>query len=129
MRIVIAGAGAVGGYIGARLVRAGADVVLYARGPHLRAMKERGLRVTSADGEFEVKPAVTDDLAAIGPADVVILGVKAHSLTKLAPEVRVTFDANTTVVSTQNGIPWWYFQGQDGLNDLRLESVDPGGVI
>ena len=130
MKIVIAGAGAIGGYIGARLAKAGADVVLFARGPHLRAMEERGLRVVSADGDFEVRPAVTGDLSAIGTADVVFLGVKAHGLTGLAPSLRQLFKPETVVVSTQNGIPWWYFQGHGGeLDGLRLEHVDPGGVI
>ena len=131
MKIVIAGAGAIGGYIGARLARAGADVVLFARGPHLKAMQERGLRVTSADdGDFEVKPTVTGDLATIGKADVVFLGVKAHALTGLAPSLRPLLGPDTIVVSTQNGIPWWYFQGHGGeLEGLRLERVDPGGVI
>jgi 2-dehydropantoate 2-reductase len=130
VRIVIAGAGAIGGYIGARLARAGADVVLFARGPHLRAMQERGLRVKSADGDFEVRPSVSGDLAAIGTADVVFLGVKAHSLTTLAPGLRVLYGPDTVVVSTQNGIPWWYFQGVGGeLDGLRLERVDPGGAV
>jgi 2-dehydropantoate 2-reductase len=130
VRIVIAGAGAIGGYIGARLARAGADVVLYARGPHLRAMQERGLRIRSAEGDFEVKPEMAADLAAIGTADVVFLGVKAHALTALAPQLRPLLGPDTVVVSTQNGIPWWYFQGYGGeLDGLRLERVDPGGVI
>lgn len=130
MRIVIAGAGAIGGYIGARLAKAGADVVLFARGPHLRAMQERGLRVTGAEGDFEVKPQLASDLAAIGKADVVFLGVKAHALTALAPTLAPLFGPDTIVVSTQNGIPWWYFQGHGGeLDGLRLERVDPGGVI
>jgi 2-dehydropantoate 2-reductase len=140
MRIVIAGAGAIGGYIGARLAKAGADVVLFARGPHLKAMQERGLRVVSADGDFEVRlgppkpsgggPQVTGDLSAIGKADVVFLGVKAHALTGLAPSLPQLFGPDTFVVSTQNGIPWWYFQNFPGeLNNLRLERVDPGGAI
>jgi 2-dehydropantoate 2-reductase len=130
VRIVIAGAGAIGGYIGARLARIGADVVLFARGPHLRAMQERGLRVRSPDGDFEVRPKVAADLASIGTADVVFLGVKAHSLTTLAPQLRPLFGPDTVVVSTQNGIPWWYFQDHAGeLEGLRLERVDPGGVI
>jgi 2-dehydropantoate 2-reductase len=133
VKIVIAGAGAIGGYIGARLARTaapGVDVVLFARGPHLRAMQERGLRVTSPDGDFEVRPAVTGDLSTIGPADVVFLGVKAHSLTALAPQLTPLFGPDTIVVSTQNGIPWWYFQSLGGgLEGLRLERVDPGGVI
>ena len=130
MKIVIAGAGAIGGYIGARLTRAGANVVLFARGPHLRAMQERGLRVISPDGDFEVKPEVSGDLATIGRADVVFLGVKAHSLTGLSPQLHPLLGEETLVVSTQNGIPWWYFQDYGGeLDGLRLERVDPGGVI
>jgi 2-dehydropantoate 2-reductase len=130
VRIVIAGAGAIGGYIGAQLAKAGADVVLFARGPHLLAMRERGLRVMSPDGDFEVRPQTAGDLAAVGPADVVFLGVKAHSLTSLAPQLRPLFHDDTIVVSTQNGIPWWYFQGHGGeLEGLRIERVDPGGVI
>jgi 2-dehydropantoate 2-reductase len=130
VRIVIAGAGAIGGYLGARLSRAGADVVLFARGPHLRAMQQRGLRVQSPDGDFEVKPELTADLATVGQADVVFLGVKAHSLTALAPSLPQLFHQDTVVVSTQNGIPWWYFQGAPGeLAGLSLDRVDPGGVI
>jgi len=130
VKILIAGAGAIGGYLGARLARAGAEVVLFARGPHLQAMREQGLRVVSPDGDFEVRPAVTGDLATVGPADVIILGVKAHGLTALAPALPPLFHSDTMVVSTQNGIPWWYFQGGGGeLEGLSLERVDPGGVI
>jgi len=130
VRFVVAGAGAIGGYIGARLTRAGADVVLVARGPHLKAMREQGLKVTSPDGDFEVNPVVSGDIAAIGVADVVFLGVKAHGLTLLAPTLAPLLGPDTVVVSTQNGIPWWYFQGYGGeLEGLRLERVDPGGVI
>ena len=130
MRIVIAGAGAIGGYIGARLARAGADVVLFARGPHLAAMESRGLRVISPEGDFEVRPAVTGNLAAVGTADVVFLGVKAHSLTTLAPDLRPVLGPDTVVVSTQNGVPWWYFEGHGGeLEGLHLNRIDPGGVI
>ena len=130
MRIVIAGAGAIGGYLGARLAKAGGDVVLFARGSHLQAMQDRGLRVVSPDGDFEVRPEVTGDLNTIGRADVIFLGVKAHSLTTLAPQLRPLFGPDTVVVSTQNGIPWWYFQGHGGeLEGLHLDRVDPGGVI
>ncbi len=130
MKVVIAGAGAIGGYIGACLARSGQQVTLFARGPHLRAMQERGLRVRSDAGEFEVRPAVTGDLSAIGPADVVFLGVKAHGLTDLAPRLAPLLGPETAVVSTQNGIPWWYFQGHGGpLDGTCLDRVDPGGVI
>jgi len=130
VRIAIAGAGAIGGYIGARLAKAGADVVLFARGPHLRAMQETGLRVVSPEGDFDVKPEAVGELSAIGHADVVILGVKAHGIASLAPQLRPLFGPDTMVVSTQNGIPWWYFQNHPGdLDGLHLESVDPGGAI
>jgi 2-dehydropantoate 2-reductase len=130
VKIVIAGAGAIGGYIGARLSRAGADVVLFARGPHLRAMQEHGLHVVSPDGDFEVWPVATGDLASIGNADVVFLAVKAHGLTSLAPSLTPLFTNDTVVVSIQNGVPWWYFQGIGGaLDGLRLERIDPGGAI
>ena len=129
MKIVIAGAGAIGGYIGAKLAKAGADVVLFARGAHLQAMRERGLKVVGEEN-FEVRPRVAGSLAEIGTADVVFLGVKAHGLTDLAPQLRPLFGPDTIVVSTQNGIPWWYFQSHGGeLEGLSLERVDPGGVI
>jgi 2-dehydropantoate 2-reductase len=89
----------------------------------LQAMQERGLRVLSADGDFEVRPRAIGSLEEAGKVDVIILGVKAHGLTQLAPQVKPLIGPNTTVVSTQNGIPWWYFA------DRHLESVDPGGVI
>ena len=130
MRFLVAGAGAIGGYIGARLARAGEDVVLFARGPHLAAMQKNGVRIQSPDGDFEVRPKVTGDLEDAGPVDVIFLGVKAHGLTQLAPRVKPLIGENTSVVSTQNGIPWWYFQVNGGdLGGLRLERVDPGGVI
>jgi len=131
VKIVIAGAGAIGGYLGAKLARAGADVVLHARGAHLAAMQADGLRVVGEEGgEWTVRPQVTGDLASIGPADVVILGVKAHALTALAPTLTPLFGPDTVVVSTQNGIPWWYFESNAGaLTGLRLERVDPGGVV
>jgi 2-dehydropantoate 2-reductase len=124
VRFVVAGAGAIGAYIGARLARAGQEVVLYARGPHLRAMQERGVRVLSAEGDFEVHPTVSGDLVSTGQADVVILGVKAHSLPALAPQLGPLLGPDTVVVSTQNGVPWWFFSGAQ-----RIERVDPDGVI
>ena len=130
MRAVIAGAGAIGAYVGARLARAGQDVTLFARGAQLRALAERGIRVRAADGDFEVRPAVADRLEAIGPADVVLLGVKAHSLPELAPRLAPLLGPDTVVVSMQNGVPWWFFQGFGGdLEGLRLERVDPGGAV
>jgi 2-dehydropantoate 2-reductase len=130
MRYLIVGAGAVGAYIGARMARAGYDVVLHARGPHLRAMQQNGVRVVSADDDFQARPKVVADLGEAGPVDVVFLCVKAHGLPQLVPSLAPVLGPETTVVSTQNGIPWWYFQGQNGAySGIRLERVDPGGVI
>jgi 2-dehydropantoate 2-reductase len=93
-------------------------------------MRDRGLRVLSADGDFEVRPRLIGDLTEAREMDVIVLGVKAHSLTLLAPQIKPLISKNTTVVSTQNGVPWWYFQVDGGERaGLRLESVDPGGVI
>jgi 2-dehydropantoate 2-reductase len=130
MRFLIAGAGAIGAYIGARMAHAGFDVTLFARGPHLRAMQVNGVQVKSADGDFVARPKISGSLEEVGPVDVVFLGVKAHGLPQLAPQLRPVLGLDTTVVSTQNGIPWWYFQGFGGdWEGLRLERVDPAGVI
>jgi 2-dehydropantoate 2-reductase len=130
MKFLIAGAGAIGAYVGARMAKAGFDVTLFARGPHLRAMQERGVQVKSADGDFVAHPKIASSLEDAGPVDVVVLGVKAHGLTRLAPQLRPVLGPETTVVSTQNGIPWWYFQGFGGdWEGMRLQRVDPGGVI
>ena len=128
MKFLIAGAGAIGGYIGARLARAGEDVTLFARGPHLAAMQARGLRVVSPEGDFEVRPRVIGDLRDAPAADVIVLGVKAHGLTQLAPLIQPLIGESTTLISTQNGVPWWYFQFGEP-RDMHLERVDPGGVI
>jgi 2-dehydropantoate 2-reductase len=130
MKFLIAGAGAIGAYIGARMAQAGFDVTLFARGPHLRAMQEHGVQVKSAEGDFVARPAIAGSLEAVGPVDVVFLGVKAHALPQLVPQLKPILAPDTTVLSTQNGIPWWYFQGFGGQwEGLRLERVDPGGVI
>ena len=130
MKFLIAGAGAIGAYMGARMARAGFDVTLFARGPHLRAMQEHGVRVKSAEGDFEARPKLAATLEEVGPVDVVFLAVKAHGLTQLAPQLHSVLGPETTVVSTQNGVPWWFFQGLNGAGEgIRLERVDPGGVI
>ena len=130
MKFLIAGAGAIGAYIGARLAQAGFDVTLFARGPHLRAMQEHGVQVKSPEGDFVARPTIVGSLEEVGLVDVVFLGVKAHGLPQLAPQLKPVLGPDTTVVSTQNGIPWWYFQGFGGeWQGIRLERVDPGGVI
>lgn len=130
MKYLIVGAGAVGAYIGAKMSRAGYDVTMHARGPHLKAMQEKGVRVVSADDDFVAHPRLVADLKDAGTMDVVFLCVKAHGLPPLAAQLAPLIGPDTTFVSTQNGIPWWYFQGDTGpLAGTRLERVDPGGVV
>jgi 2-dehydropantoate 2-reductase len=130
VRIVVLGAGAIGAFLGARLARASADVVLIARGPHLAAMKESGVRVIDASGEWTVRVNATDDLAAMRDAQAVFITLKAHSLPPIVGSVAANLGPDTAVVSAQNGIPWWYFQRHGGeLEGMHLETVDPGGII
>ena len=130
MKFAIVGAGAIGAFAGAMLAKSGEDVTLIARGAHLRAMQERGVRVRGSLGEFEARVAATDDPAAVGPVDVVLLTLKAHSLTEMAPRLAPLIGPETFVVSAQNGIPWWYFYRHGGeWEGTHLETVDPGEVI
>lgn len=127
MRFAVVGAGAIGAYVGAALARGGADVTLIARGAHLAAMRENGVRVLSPRGDFTAHPPVTDDLAAVADADVVFVALKAYSLPAIAPRLGALMQPGAAAIWAQNGIPWWYFQSLPG--EAGLESVDPGGVI
>ncbi|PWV52191.1 2-dehydropantoate 2-reductase [Nocardiopsis sp. L17-MgMaSL7] len=130
MRIAVLGAGAIGAYAGAALHRGGADVHLIARGAHLRALREHGVRVLSPRGDFTARPHVTDDPAEIGPVDAVLLGLKAQHYADCGPMLRPLLGPATAVVAAQNGIPWWYFHGVEGpLAGHRIESVDPAGAV
>jgi 2-dehydropantoate 2-reductase len=116
--------------VGAALARGGADVTLIARGAHLRAMQEHGVRVESPRGDFDAHPAATDDFDAISDADVIFLALKAHSLPDVADRIGSALAPGAAVIAAQNGVPWWYFQRQPGpFEDLSLQSVDPGGRI
>ena len=129
MRLAVLGAGAIGGYVGACLARAGLDVTLIARGAHLAAMQSRGVRVLSPRGDFTVHPRATDDWDAAGEADVVFVGLKANSLPAAAPRLGPVLRPGAAVIWAQNGLPWWYFQDLDSpWGKPPLESVDPGGV-
>lgn len=132
MRICIVGAGAIGGFLGAKLAQAGADVTLIARGAHLEAIQRHGLILEQADGAREiVQPtAATSDMTAVGPQDVVVVAVKSHSLPALAPAMRALYGPETMVVTAQNGIPWWYFHKHGGpFEGRRINAVDPDGTI
>ena len=125
MTIAVVGAGATGGFLGATLSHAGQQVILVARGAHLEAMRDRGITVRSGGGEeeFTARPECTDDLSAIGRAEYVFLTLKAHGIPPVAEAIGAALAGGATVVSAQNGIPWWYFP------DRHLEAVDPGGVV
>ncbi len=126
MKICIFGAGAIGGYMGAKLAQAGADVSLVARGPHLKAMRENGLRLIEEGGETTVKVTASDNAADLGPQDYVIVTLKAHSVPAVVPYMKPLIGDHTTIVSGVNGVPWWYFHKNGGaLEGTRLESVDP----
>ena len=130
MRFAVYGAGAIGAYMGAKLSAAGEDVALIARGPHLEAIRENGVRIRSSDGDFDARLMATNDPNEIGKVDVVVLSVKAHGLTAIAPLLAPMLGPNTIVLPAQNGIPWWYFQSHGGRwEGTQLESVDPGGII
>ncbi|MCW5745249.1 MAG: 2-dehydropantoate 2-reductase [Alphaproteobacteria bacterium] len=131
MKICVVGAGAIGGLLAVRLAEAGEQVSVIARGPHLAAIRERGLRLIGEDGhEAVARVAATDRIAEAGPQDLVILGMKAHQVAAVVRDLPALYGAETTVLTAQNGIPWWYFMKQPGPHEgTRLHSVDPGGII
>lgn len=129
MRICIFGAGAIGGYMGAKLARAGAEVSLVARGPHLAAIRANGLTLIEEGVETTQRVQATDDAASLGPQDFVILTLKAHSVPAVVPRILPLMGPDSTLISGVNGVPWWYFHRHGGpFEGTRLETVDPGGV-
>ncbi len=131
MRICVFGAGAIGGYVGAKLAAKGeAEVSLVARGPHLQAMQARGLTLVEAGAETTVKVVATDRPAELPQQDYVFLALKAHSVPGVLDGLRPLLGPDTAVVTAQNGIPWWYFYRHGGPFDgHRIAAVDPGGRI
>ncbi|MDH5188569.1 MAG: 2-dehydropantoate 2-reductase [Rhodospirillaceae bacterium] len=129
MKICIYGAGAIGGYMGAELARTGVDVSLIARGPHLKAMRENGLKLRIGDEEHVTHPTCTDNPADLGPQDFVIVTLKAHSVPNVVDAMQPLLGPDTAVVTAVNGVPWWYFYGLEGdFEGRRMETVDPGSV-
>ncbi len=129
MKICIFGAGAIGGYLGAKLAQAGAEVSLVARGPHLEAILDKGLTLIEDGRTTCQKVRASDDPADLGPQDYVILTLKAHSVPAIVDRMAPLLGPDSTVVSGVNGVPWWYFHKIGGpLEGTRLHSVDPGDV-
>jgi 2-dehydropantoate 2-reductase len=131
MKICVVGAGGIGGLLAARLAQSGEDVTVIARGPHLAAIRAGGLKLIEEDGRESVsRIAATDKILEVSPQDLIILGMKAHQVAAVVRDLPAMYGRDTTVLTAQNGIPWWYFMRVGGPQEgRRLESVDPGGII
>jgi 2-dehydropantoate 2-reductase len=131
MKLCVVGAGAIGGYLAVRLASAGESVSVVIRGANLQAVRSQGMKLINADGSEQVaRLTATDRMAELGRQDVVILGMKAHQVAPVVPELAALIGPETLVITAQNGIPWWYFFKHGGpYEGRRIEAVDPGGVI
>ncbi len=132
IRIAVVGAGAIGGYLGAKLSLAGHDVVFIARNRNLAAIKANGFRLHLPDGSEQHASAVraVQHAADAGPQDAVLLTTKAHQVRELLPALRELLGEQAMLVTMINGVPWWYFQKLAGPWEGRsLQSVDPGGEL
>jgi 2-dehydropantoate 2-reductase len=132
MKIAVVGAGAIGGYLGARLALAGEDVTFIARNQNLAAINARGFRLILEDGreQHAATARAVQRMADAGAQDVVLLTLKAHQVRDVLPDLRALFGPETMVVTMINGLPWWYFHRLAGpFEGRQLESVDPGGTI
>jgi 2-dehydropantoate 2-reductase len=132
MKIAIIGAGAIGGYAGAKLALAGEQVTFLVRGANLQAIRRNGITLEENDGRVHVARNVTatDDYAAAGPQDVVVLGMKAHQVEAVLPSLPHLLGPDTVIVPMQNGIPFWYFHRHGGaLAGTVVRSVDPQGAL
>ena len=130
MRICVFGAGAVGGYLAVLLARAGVDVSVVARGPHLAAIDRHGLTLLAGGEELVSELPATDAPASLGKQDIVIVTLKAYSIPGAVDGIRALLHRDTAVVCAVNGIPWWYFHGLDSaLGERHVESVDPAAGI
>ncbi len=129
MKVAVFGAGATGGFLGLHLARSGVETTLIGRGPHLEAMRKDGVTVLAENERLSATPFCTDDPAEAGPQDYVIVTLKAHSGAAAVDAMQPLLGPDTTVVTAQNGVPWWYFHRSGCVFEgRRLESVDPGGT-
>ena len=130
MKICIYGAGAIGAWLGCELSRAGQDVTLIARGPHLKAMQQHGVKLLINGEERIGHPTCIENPADAGPQDYVIVTLKAPSVPGIVDSIQPLLGPETAVVTGVNGIPWWYFYKLEGpYENHQLESVDPGGAF
>ena len=131
MKVCVVGAGAIGGLLAVKLALAGETVSVIDRGPHLAAIRSKGLHLHWQDGTISKANVKAFDRAAdAGKQDLVVLGVKAYDLERVAEDIEDLLGAETVVMTVQNGIPWWYFQKEGGSFDgKRLETLDPNGIL
>ena len=132
MKICIIGAGAIGGYVGVKLALAGEDVTFMVRGANLEAIRRHGMTLRMHDGSEHVARHVraSNDYAAVGVQDLVVLAMKAHQVEAVARDLHHLIGPQTLIVTMQNGIPFWYFHGNGGaLQGTAVKSVDPYGRI
>ena len=130
MKICVFGAGAIGGYLAVRLANAGQEVSVVARGPHLAAIREGGLRLKIGGAEEVAHVTATDNAADLGPQDYLFITLKAHSVPPVAGTLAPLIGPETTIVTGMNGVPHWYFHGLEGpYQGHRVEAVDPGGAV
>jgi len=132
VKIAVVGSGSIGGYLGTALAEAGEEVTFIARGANLEAIRSRGMRVTLEDGRIitAAHSRACATTAEAGPHDAVFLTVKAHQLAPIAPQLHHLCHERTSIVTMQNGIPWWYFQRHSGPHDgTPVRAADPDGSI
>lgn len=129
-RVCIAGAGAIGCTLAARLVASGQPVSMLARGQTLAALRLNGVRLHDLDGEHHGAVNASDDCATLGVQDLVFICTKAPALATLLPTLEPLIGPDTLVVPMVNGVPWWYFHGVEGrFAERHVEAVDPGRVL
>ena len=130
MKICIYGAGAIGGWIGARLAALGEPVSVVARGATLVALQTHGLRLQQAEGLLQMPVQAADNAAALGVQDLVVVAVKAPALAEVARGIAPLLGPHTIVLTAMNGVPWWFFQGFGGAYaGTALKAVDASGAI
>ena len=132
MNICVFGAGAIGGYIGCCLSKAGANVSLIARGPHKEAIEKNGLTLITGNSSDTFNLKVTENSKELETQDYIIIGVKAHAIAGIVENLKPLLNKNTSILSAVNGIPWWYFYKANSntiLENTHIDSVDPGGII
>ena len=129
-KIAIVGAGAIGGWMGVHLARAGAKVSVLARNDTLAALQRDGLQLHEGGERYTVPVQASGDAAALGVQDLVVISVKAPALASVAQQVAPLLGPDTVVLTAMNGVPWWFLQGFGGpVKDRSLRSVDPEGQI